>query len=241
MALITSKSRILIVFFLFLIGIIVLFVSCERDSEVDDPFHSLETVTDVDGNEYRIVAIFSQIWFAENLKTTRLNDSTPILDAPDSATWVSADTAAYCYYQNLPELYRQNYGALYNWHAIKTEKLCPNGWRVPTEEDWQMLVDSLKGEAVAGGKMKIKGSDYWTATNAGATNSSGFRALPGGYRNLGGEFKYIHDYGFWWSNATFDNKSAWYRALYYYSPRVYKDHFSFNMGFSVRCIKIQNP
>jgi uncharacterized protein (TIGR02145 family) len=220
-------------------GIFALIIplSCEKEAAVEDTFASLEVVTDVEGNEYKTVTIYNQTWFAENLKTTLLNDGTPILHAEDSAAWVSTDTAAYCWYANSPELYKADYGALYNWYAVKNEKLCPVGWKVPKETDWKRLIDSLKGTSVAGGKMKHAGSQYWTATNTGATNSSGFRALPGGYRNIASEFRFIRDYGFWWSATTFDENSAWYHHLYYYSPRSYRNHFKFNMGYSVRCVK----
>ena len=226
--------------YLLAFALMMLFNNCKKEDILEDSFYSLDSVIDIEGNEYKIVSLFGQTWMAENLKTTTLNEGTPIIEAADSAAWTTTTSAAYCWYNNDSLAYKKNYGALYNWYTVKTEKLCPKGWRVPNEIDWELLVDSLKGQAVAGGKLKHAGSEFWRATNAGATNSSGFRALPGGYRNLAGNFKYLGDYGYWWSALNYDGKKAWYHNLFYYSPRVYRNYFDLNMGFSVRCIKNTN-
>lgn len=224
----------------YLFAFLIAFMSaCSKEDRELEAFYSLETVTDIEGNQYRIIKIYNQTWFAENLKTTTFNDGTPINYGADSVVWSSTDSALYCWYSNNPRQYKDVYGALYNWHAVKSEKLCPKGWKVPDEENWQWLVDSLKGENVAGGKMKHSGTLYWTATNTGATNSSGFRALPGGYRNIISEYKNLNDYGFWWSASNQGDSSAWYHCLYYYSAKIYRNHTKHNMGFSVRCVKVE--
>jgi len=231
------KLRALVVSCLFA-ALIVFVSSCSKEDKEMDVFNLLETVTDIEGNRYRIIKIYNQTWFAENLKTTTFNDGTPINDGTDADVWSQTDSAAYCWYSNNPNKYKDVYGALYNWHAVKSEKLCPQGWKVPDEENWQWLVDSLKGENEAGGKMKHQGTMYWTADNTGATNSSGFRALPGGYRNIISEYKNLRDYGFWWSASGQGDSSAWYHCLYYYSVKIYRNHTKRNMGFSVRCVKV---
>ncbi len=212
-------------------------IGCQSDDELfDDYLLQLESVTDVEGNQYRVINLYGKQWFVENLRSTVLNDGTPLFNFVLSEQWSTADSAGYCWYDNNPD-HAQTYGALYNWHAVNTGKLCPEGWRVPNEIDWQMLIDSLGGEKVAGGKLKQKGTEFWKPKNTGATNSSKFRALPGGYRNLTGEFKHLGEYGFWWSTTTFDQNNAWYRCLYYYSERSYRNYFNKRAGFSVRCVK----
>ena len=217
--------------------ITVLFSCCSpRDESIDDYLESLPKVDDAEGNSYPYIELFGKYWFVTNLKTTLFNDTTTIPHIVIDEQWGSTDNAAFCWYNNNPEM-ANTYGALYNWHAVNSGKLCPQGWRVPTEEDWQQLIDSLGGEKVAGGKLKIKGTEFWEGNNNGASNSSGFRALPGGYRNLSGEFKHLGEYGFWWSSSVFDDNNAWYRSLYYYSERTYRNYFRKTIGYSVRCVK----
>ena len=113
-------------------------------------------VRDVDGNEYQTVVIGRQEWMAGNLRTTRLNDGTaiPEVKAPDE--WSRQMTPALAWYGNNAGAHKPGYGALYNWYAVSSGKLCPKGWRVPTDADWQIMVDSLGGKTVAGGKLKSK-------------------------------------------------------------------------------------
>lgn len=233
-----AQRRAFIMGYLF-VALIAFMSSCSKEDKEMEAFYFLETVNDIEGNQYKIIKIYNQTWFAENLKTTTFNDGTPINDGTDADVWSKTDSASYCWYSNDSNQYKDIYGALYNWHAVNSGKLCPQGWKVPDEENWQWLVDSLKGENVAGGKMKHQGTLYWTATNTGATNSSGFRALPGGYRNIISEYKNLKDYGFWWSASSQDDGNAWYHCLYYYSAKIYRNHTKHNMGFSVRCVKIE--
>jgi uncharacterized protein (TIGR02145 family) len=192
------------------------------------------TVTDMDGNVYKTVKIGNQVWMAENLKTTRYNDGTPIPYVSDNYEWRNLTTGAYCYYKND---YSNNaiYGKLYNWYAVNTGKLAPKGWHVPTDTEWQTLVDYLGGEDAAGGKMKS--TSFWESPNKGASNSSGFTALPAGYRLYNGTFYGIGKYGSFWSSTESDTNDAWYRSLNYDSSNAYRNNFYKDSGFSVRCVK----
>ena len=117
------------------------------------------TVTDIDGNAYHTVAIGTQVWMVENLKTTRYNDGTAIPLVTDSAVWGNlTSTPGYCWYNNDMSMYKNLYGALYNWYAVSTEKLAPEGWHVPTNSEWGVLINYLGGDTSAGGAMKETGS-----------------------------------------------------------------------------------
>ena len=145
-------------------------------------FISNRLVTDIDGNVYQTVTIGTQVWMVENLKTTRYIDGTAIPLDTNSSTWGGLTTPGYCWY-NDSAIYGNTYGALYNWYAVNTGKLAPAGWHVPTDSEWTVLTTYLGGETVAGGKLKDTGTTYWQSPNTGATNASGFLALPGGFRS----------------------------------------------------------
>lgn len=212
--------------------------SCEAENEFVTPNNFEQTVKDIDGNEYSTISIYNQVWFAENLKTTRLNDSTPISELNTLPDLTKTEEPYFCLYNN-DNVNKTHYGYLYNWYAVNTNKLCPKGWHVPSEDDWKELTDSLGGTTVAGGKLKQRGTDFWKDANTDATNSYSFSALPGGYRNLSGTYKYLGERGFWWSSTANDSISSWYHSIYYYSGQIYNNNFANNMGFSVRCIKDQ--
>jgi len=110
------------------------------------------------GYNYKTVKIGSQWWFAENLQTTQYNDGTSISNVTDWFAWRTLTTDAYCWYNNDAATYRNLYGALYNWYAVKTGKLCPSGWHVPSNDEWTILSDYLGGGNVAGGKLKETGT-----------------------------------------------------------------------------------
>ena len=146
-----------------------------------------ETFTDIDGNVYHAVVIGTQTWMVENLKTTKYSNGDPIPTAVTSLT-----PGAYCMYNNDAVTYKADYGALYNWYAVADSRnIAPAGWHVPTKTDWTTLTDYLGGESVASGKLKENGSSHWLTPNTGATNSSGFTALPGGFYN----YYYDNSYG----------------------------------------------
>jgi uncharacterized protein (TIGR02145 family) len=193
--------------------------------------------TDSEGNHYPVVTIGTQTWMAENLKTTKNNNSSAIPLVTDNGVWTNLSTPAYCWYENDSSTYGSVYGALYNWFAVETGNLCPTGWHVPTDAEWTILIDFLGGESVAGGPLKETGTSHWKSPNTGATNSSGFTALPGGYRYYSiGNFSGLGNVGTWWSSTAYSSTYAWSRGLYYSSSNVYRDDYSKRTGFSVRCV-----
>jgi uncharacterized protein (TIGR02145 family) len=197
-----------------------------------------ETVTDVDGNVYRTVTIGSRVWMAENLKATHYRNGDSIPHVTDSALWVGRTTGAYCDYNNSVANVA-TYGRLYNWFAVgDSRNIAPTGWHVPTDAEWQTLSDSLGGSGVAGGKMKEAGTTHWIAPNTGATNESGFSALPGGYRYNGFNGSFSMGYGaYFWSSTGINSSYAWSRHLYYDGSGFGHSSDVKGSGFSVRCVK----
>lgn len=155
------------------------------------------SMTDADGNVYATVVIGKEEWIQANLKTTRYQDGTPIPNVTDPNSWSGLTGGAYSWYEN--DIANQDvYGALYNWYAVDTGKLCPDGWLVPASENWGPLSDALGGEQQAGGAMKEAGTAHWDAPNTGATNGSGFTALGSGRRNVDGTFEGKGQFAMWW-------------------------------------------
>lgn len=195
---------------------------------------------DIDGNVYEAIQIGDQIWMAENLKVTHYRNGDEIQHETNNSYWANLSTGAYCYYDNDANN-ADTYGVLYNWYAIEeddTRGLAPEGWRVPTDDEWQSLVDYLGGSSVAGGKMKEAGTAHWNSPNTGATNESGFTALPGGYRDYySGSFYDLGSYGYFWSATEGSAIYAWYRLLIYDNAGVYRASYYKQGGFSVRCIR----
>ncbi len=144
-------------------------------------------------------------------------------------------TTAFCWYDNNNIMYGDTYGALYNWYSINTNKLSPVGWHIPTDEEWNTLINFLGGEDVAGGKLKESGNTHWNIPNEGADNSSGFTALPGGSRS--DLFHSLGDGGRWWSSTQFDDTNAWALSIGYTYANASRYNFTKNHGYSVRCIR----
>jgi uncharacterized protein (TIGR02145 family) len=126
---------------------------------------------------------------------------------------------------------------LYNWYSVQTGKLCPQGWRVPNDSDWSVLVNYLGGLDVAGGKLKQEGTTQWSSPNTGATNESGFTALPGGFYDNQGNFNHLGLFGSWWTSSEGESNNAWAYDLYYYGKELYHGKTEKVVGLSVRCIK----
>ena len=183
------------------------------------------TLTDPrDGQTYNLVTIGSQTWMAENLNYDTTN-----------SWWYDNDSAN-----------GDIYGRLYTWDAALNA--CPSGWHLPSNVEWKTLEMALgmsQSEADntgwrgtdEGGKMKEAGTAHWNSPNTGATNSSGFTALPGGLRYSNGSFGYLGSYGYWWSSTEYSGTNAWYRLLNYYNAQVYRYSYNKTYGFSVRCLK----
>jgi len=197
------------------------------------------TVTDIDGNVYKTITIGTQVWMAENMKTTRYCDGTPIPYVSDHTQWADLNTEAYCDYDNNPAN-SATYGRLYNWYVVDSnnpKKVCPTGWHVPTDDEWTTLATFLGGESVAGGKLKETGTTHWINSNAGVSNESGFTALPGGDRYYFGTFHDIGYLGYWWSATESNVTHAWWRGLHYDNNNLKRHDSGKNDGFSLRCIR----
>ena len=195
------------------------------------------TVTDIDGNEYNTLTIGTQVWMAENLKTTRYRDGNNIPNVPGYSPWAALTTGAYCNYNNDANNVAI-YGRLYNWYAVyDSHNIAPTGWHVSTDAEWTILTTYLGGESGAGGKLKEIGTTHWSGPNTGAANIYGFSALPGGYRSGNGEYFDIGNYGLWWSSTEYLAANAWYRSIYYYGSYVSRTYVNKKIGYSVRCVK----
>jgi uncharacterized protein (TIGR02145 family) len=193
--------------------------------------------SDIDGNVYHTVVIGSQEWMVENLKTTKYNDGTAIPLVTDGTEWNNLTTPGYCWYNNDAATYKNTYGALYNWYSVNMGKLAPTGWHVPTDSDWSTLGTYLGGDAVAGGKLKEVGTTHWNSPNTGATNETGFSALPGGSCG-GGNFVNVGIFGNWWSATENGASIAYSRSLSCSSFTLgYWWNYNKNCGFSVRCVR----
>jgi uncharacterized protein (TIGR02145 family) len=195
----------------------------------------LPLIDDRDDQQYETVQIGDQCWMAENLNIgTRINGSS---NQSDNGT-----IEKYCY--NNADAQCDTYGGLYQWDEMMgytttpgVQGICPEGWHLPSDAEWTTLTTYLGGESVAGGKMKETGTTYWNSPNTGATNSSGFTALPGGGRNTNGSFSGVGNEGYWWSSSEIGASGAWNRSLYYGSAQVYRYSYGKSSGFSVRCLK----
>ncbi|MBV5315631.1 MAG: T9SS type A sorting domain-containing protein [Prolixibacteraceae bacterium] len=198
--------------------------------------------SDVDGNNYPVVQIGTQVWMAENLKSTKYNDGTAIPNVSDPSAWAALITPGYCNFNNIASTETiPTFGRLYNWFAINTEKLAPIGWHVPTVEQWETFINYLGGITVAGSKMKETGTNNWAAPNTGAIDEKGFTALPGGGRyQYTAEFKSLGTIAGFWSSTTtayYEPNKARVCFLYFDSNRIDVGSYYKQNGYSVRCIK----
>jgi uncharacterized protein (TIGR02145 family) len=199
----------------------------------------LGTASDLDGNVYNTVKIGSQIWMVENLKVMRFRNGDVIPNITSNDQWVNTTSAAYCNFNNNESL-GNTYGRLYNSYAmIDLRNIAPQGWHVPIAKEWETLFSYLGGDTIAGGKMKVKGTQYWHFPNTGATNESNFTALPWGFRvYYTGFFDWLRYYGLWWSSTKCYNYLLYYiYMLEYDSKRIEMRAYEPNWGLSIRCIK----
>lgn len=195
------------------------------------------TATDIDGNVYKLVTIGTQVWMAENLKTTRFNDGTPIPLVTGNAEWSRLTTPGYSWFQNDSLGYGITYGAKYNWHAVNTGRLCPAGWRVATDADWTTLITYLGGQRVAGGRLKPSGATPTGSPQGSALDNTGFNAQLSGMRGGHGSFIYFGNYGKWWTSTRYDREFAWFRDMSATDNIVGVNYERKHFGFSVRCVQ----
>ena len=201
-----------------------------------------QTVKDIDSNVYRTVIIGTQIWMAENLKTTKFNDGTEIplakLDANEWAdhTVAASTTPAYCWLYDSASVYKNSYGAFYNGFTVIKGNLCPVGWHVPSNDEWTTLTTFLGGESVAGGKLKETGSSYWNSPNNGATDETGFAARAGGSITDNGSNWNVKDNAFFWSSTSPYEKYLWIRTINVNGTSINPSSSDMQVGNSVRCV-----
>lgn len=201
-----------------------LVISCEKDKDSGLP-------RDVDGNLYDTIVIGTQTWFKENLKTTKYKNRDPIYLVTENDKWSTWQIGAYCWYDNNLD-YKDTYGALYNLKAASSNFLCPDGWHVPTKEEWSILIEYLGGSFYAGGKLKETGTIHWISESQGTTNESGFTGLPGGYRDSHGIFQDLKKHGYWWMSGL--NRVV---SVHYSTSSTGEGSLGGIVGYSVRCIK----
>ena len=204
---------------------------------------------DIDGNTYETIQIGDQVWMAENLKVTHYRNGDAIPTGLSGSKWANTKSGAYSVYDN-NESNADTYGYLYNWYAVDDARnIAPEGWHVPTDEEWmelEMYLGMSESEAndtgyrgTDQGSQLAGRADLWyggNLENNANFGTSGFTALPGGYRNYTGSYANMGNYGCFWS-STENATNAWYRELYYYNSEVPRFSLSKHSGFSVRCIR----
>jgi uncharacterized protein (TIGR02145 family) len=221
----------------------------------DKVFTTTLLVTDADGNTYNTVKIGTQIWMQENLRTTKFNDNNPITLITDNATWTNTTSPGFCFYNNDASTYKTVYGALYNWYAVSSGKLCPLGYHMPTDTEWKQLElylgmsqsdvdkEDWRASGAVGNKIREVGKAHWTNNWTQATNSSGFTALPSGIRNQYGSFQDIGISVWFCSSTPYYNTSAPYDIIGGWARRtngydqIARAGILIHYGTSVRCLK----
>lgn len=193
--------------------------------------------TDADGNNYPTVTIGTQLWMAKNINVGTRIDST-------QEQTNNSIIEKYCYNDHKSNC--DVYGGLYQWNEMMqydttpgVQGICPTGWHIPTDAEWTTLTTFLGGESVAGGKMKETGFTHWLSPNTGATNSSGFTALPGGYRWGPPYYSYdvLTEAGIFWSSSQAWSNGAWYRYVYWLGESVTRSDPNKVISLSVRCLQ----
>ena len=241
----------------FLAYLVIFFqVSCKKEIlqplAGPQPCPGTPIVTDVDNNSYNTVQIGTQCWTQSNLKVSKYRNGDNIPTGLSNSVWQNTTSGAYAIYNNDP-VNDGLYGKLYNHYAVTDSRgLCPRGWHVPTDSEWNLLVKYLDPNAdtvcvncsqssTAGGALKSTAIQPtpggWKSPNQGATNSSGFTSPPGGLRDYGGGFYSMTNYGYWWSSSVSSASSARRRSLNYFISFVNRSYDGRANGFSVRCLK----
>jgi uncharacterized protein (TIGR02145 family) len=210
---------------------------------VHNPNLSYGQVTDQAGNNYKTIIIGTQEWMAENLNTAVYRNGDLIPSNLSNLEWSNTSAGAWASPDNSLTV-ACPFGKLYNWYTcVDSRQLCPVGWRLPSYNDVTILSLFLGGTEIAGGKMKSTGSQdnaswLWASPNAGASNISGFSALPGGQRNNDGAFEYLGYFGNWWTSTVTDNFNASFIWMTYEDDNLRPNTYGMkNRGFSVRCIR----
>jgi uncharacterized protein (TIGR02145 family) len=221
---------------IFLLSFLIIYGCTPQDAPDELPVGAF--VDTRDGNIYLSVKIGNQVWMARNLaylpsvssrgEASQTNKHYYVYDYEDNSVLIAKLTTNY-----------KVYGVLYNWEAALTA--CPTGWHLPTDAEWTILSDYLGGENVAGGKMKQTGTTYWDSPNTGATNISGFTALPGGciHNYASPTFYFLGDNAVFWSSSQYyyNSNYAHYRYLSSSNAKIVEHQYWKGYGLSVRCVK----
>ncbi len=187
-----------------------------------------QPLVDIDGNIYQTIQIGGQTWMQENLKVLHYPDGSAINNV---SAYEDSDSLAAIY------------GMLYDWDAAmnyttteKAQGVCPDGWHIPSDDEWTQLANFLGGSAVAGGKMKESGTTHWSSPNVAATNESGFTALPAGeYDDT--HYQLLSQYFVVWSSTQSNASFAKYRYLSYQDGELHPYNYYKSFRYSVRCLK----
>ncbi|WMN13100.1 FISUMP domain-containing protein [Marivirga salinae] len=226
------------------------FVVDAEEEEEEEETPSEPFIDSRDGKEYHTITIGDQVWMAENL--AYLPSVNQVADGSEDA----AGAYYYVYGYDGTDVNEakatDNYvtfGVLYNWSAAMngsesssgnpsgTQGVCPEGWHLPSDSEWRQLKTYLGGSSVAGGKLKETGTTHWKSPNTGATNETGFTALPGGFRVDYGMFLNVESVGYWWSAREDGGSTAWYHDIDYDETSVDRNLSYKEFGFCVRCVK----
>ncbi len=231
------------ILFVSFLGLSLAFCGCSSPTEPED--HVLK---DIDGNVYKTVKIGDPEWMTENLKVTHYRKGDEIPNITDDSVWSGLSTRAYCVYDN-NESNADVYGYLYNWYAVDDSRgLAPEGWHVPTDDDWKELemylgmrqeeVDDMFDRGTdEGDKLKEAGNANWESFNTGTTNESGFTALPGGSRSHNNTYARLGSFTYFWSSSEYNSNSAWDSNLRATRSGINRLTFNKKDGFSVRCVR----
>jgi uncharacterized protein (TIGR02145 family) len=212
--------------------------------------------SDADNYNYPVVTIGTQVWMAENLRTTKYNDNSAIPLVTANTAWAALTTPGYCWYNNDATTYKALIGAIYNWYSVNStssggKNVCPVGWHVPTDAQWSALANYLTingfgyGGSGVGIAKSIAASTGWlTSSTAGtpgndkaSNNSSGFTALPNGLREWEGSFGSFSSYGFLWSSTESVTDFAWGRQMYSDVSTFDRNNIFKFYGAVVRCLR----
>jgi len=257
------------IFLLLPLALLLSLATCSKDdpaprkgksSAVFNPDKEYGMVKDIDGNEYKTITIGTQVWMAENLRVTHYSNGDPITFLPlsaDKEIFHLQTQGVYCAYDDTTDPDSiATYGLLYNGYAVVDERnLCPDGWHVPTDEEWTTLVTYLDNgdnafdpngtgtNGVVGGRLKEVGTLHWNAPNP-ADNSSGFTALPSGNR-YGDTYYYKNEIAPFWTSTEYyvdsipdiKGKILWMRSIGNLFTSIVRQPFPKDAGKCVRCIR----
>lgn len=212
------------------------------------PDRNLEPVYDLDSNKYTVIKIGKQYWLQQNLRTTQYSDTTAIASGLEDNEWKQTKKGAYAIYDNRKEN-ELLYGKLYNGYAAASGKLCPKGWKIPSDKDWNELERHLgipAAELEHTGERgniadKLKSTGGWQASAFSGNNSTGLAFMPAGSRSDNGEFTNLGQYGNFWSSTVYDDRYGllylWNHHAHYNTNAVGRIYTLANNGYSCRCIK----